>query len=222
MKKPAKRKAKAPAITDTYVPEISYIVSAYDRPQMLPICLHSIKCQSHQDFEVIVTDNAINDALAKANEQAVKLIGDPRFRYVRTAHKITVSDCYYSAEWAIKHLARGRWYAFPCDDTYLVPEFGERMLTQAIRDNAKFVYCEKVLVGTTPGGGYESGYHLWTMAPRRTTKTTFIVRASVFPGFNGKTATSGANLADYILCAQLMEAGVKITSVPGVCLLVHN
>ncbi len=203
-------------------PQISYIVSAYDRPLMLPVCLWSIRNQSHQDFEVIVTDNATDPKMAAGNKAAVEQLNDPRFRYVRTAGKIKLSDCYYSAEYAIEHHARGSWYCFPCDDTYLVPEFGQRMLEQALRDNAGFVFCEKILVGSMPGGGYDAAYHIWHMAIHRTTKTTFMVKASVFPGFHGKANRTGACLADFILCSQMVEAGVKIGMVRDRVLIVHN
>lgn len=203
-------------------PDISYIVSAYDRPLMLPVCLWSIRNQSHQNFEVIVTDNAVDDGIAKQQEAYVKGMGDSRFRYVRTAKKIPMSDCYFSAEYAIKHMARGTWLAFPCDDTYLVPDFGALMLEQGMRDNAGFVYCERFLVGTQPGGGWEAGYHVWQQALHRTTKTTFIVKRSMFPGFHGKAGRTGASLADYVLCSQMVEAGVKISVLRGKILVVHN
>src|SRR5208337_2687043 len=38
-------------------PHVSYIVSAYDRPDHLGCVLYSIKAQTDQSFEVIVTDN---------------------------------------------------------------------------------------------------------------------------------------------------------------------
>ena len=37
--------------------DISYIVSCYDRPGDLIVCLGSLLRQTHRSFEVIVTDN---------------------------------------------------------------------------------------------------------------------------------------------------------------------
>ncbi len=102
------KRKKKPSANSSPQPEITYIVSAFNRPVMLPVALWSIKGQSHSDFECIVTDNADSNTLAKQQEKMVKDLNDHRFRYVRTATKTQVSDCYWSAEWANKHMASGR------------------------------------------------------------------------------------------------------------------
>ncbi len=187
------------------VPDISYIVSAYDRPEQLPVILWALKCQSHRNHEVIVTDNATNPAIAAAHSLAVKNLADARFRYVSTLKKIKVSDCYWSAEYGVK-LSRGAWLCFPCDDTYLVPEFGQRMLTAGLVNGWDLVICGDIIVGPECNG--RIGYKPWKMVPSRASKTTYIVRASAFPGFTNKPRVSGASLADYHLSGEVRNVGV--------------
>lgn len=205
-------------------PEISYIVSAFNRPVMLPVCLWSIKGQSHRDFECIVADNAEDSRIAVQHKKSVAEMRDSRFQYVRTASKTKVSDCYWAAEWAVKHLARGRWLCFPCDDTYLVPDFGRMMLLQAHKKCADFVYAEHIICGPEALGGPDTAYAVWTQRLHRTAKTSFIVKRSVFDrvkGFQGKMDRPGTVNADYYFSSQMVNSGVPIASVPDVC-VVHN
>jgi len=218
-----KRKPKQSA-TSSPQPEITYIVSAFNRPVMLPVALWSIKGQSHQDFECIVADNADNDAIAKQHEQAVKDLRDPRFRHVRTAAKTKVSDPYWAAEWVIENLARGRWIVLPCDDTYLMPQFAERMLRHAQRKKAEFVWCRWPVVGQEAAGNQimpDMGYGVWDIKIHRTPKTSFMFRRSVFTGFEGKLSRAGYCNADYFLSSQMVAGRVRISCLPDI-LLVHN
>ena len=197
------------------VPDISYIVSAYDRPEQLPVILWALKCQTHRSLEVIVTDNASNPKIVAAQQKAVAQLEDPRFSYVHTFGKIEVSDCYWSAEYGAKR-ARGAWLCFPCDDTYLVPEFGHRMLMAGLQNGWDLVICGDIIVGPECNG--RIGYKPWRMVPSRASKTTYIVRASAFPGFTNKPRVSGASLADYHLSGEVRNSGV----LNGDFMVVHN
>lgn len=202
-------------------PEITYIVSAFNRPMMLPVCLWSIKGQTHQDFECIVADNADHEPTAKAHKDAVGQLRDARFEYVRTHGKTPVSDPYWAAEYILNAYECGRWLCFPCDDTYLVPQFAQRMLLAAAEANADFVYSRKMVVGPEASGGWEAGYCVWGIQMHRTPKTSFIVKRKVFHGFEGKLARAGYCNADYFVSSQMAAAGVRIAAVEGP-LLVHN
>jgi glycosyltransferase involved in cell wall biosynthesis len=188
-------------------PDISYIVSAYDRPELLPVCLWSIKAQTHQDFEVIVTDNATDKKIAAKHKAIVASMKDARFKYVRTAGKIKVSDCFWSAEYAVKKMARGKWYCFPCDDTYYAPEFAQRMLAAAYAHNWEFVLCGKPVVGPAASGG--AGYWIWESPIHRSIKTAFMVKASRFGSFENKPHKSMAANADYAFGMQMQKYGVR-------------
>jgi len=204
--------------------EISYIVSAYNRPVMLPVVLWAIKGQSHQDFECIVTDNSTDKKQTAAHKRAVGQLRDPRFRYVNTSRKIRVSDCYWSAEWAVDNLARGRWLCFPCDDTYLVPDFARRMLIAAAKGNADYVFVKPIVCSPEALGGPETGYAVWDQRLHGTAKTSFIVKRSVFDevkGFQGKMDRPGTVNADYFFSSQMVSAEKTIAQV-NECLVVHN
>jgi len=201
-------------------PDISYVVSCFNRPKLLPVCLYSLAAQTHKDFEVLVTDNSVDEDVASRHRSTVSGMKDQRFRYYRTANKIKISDCYWSAEWAIRHHASGNWYCFPCDDTYYVPEFGQRMLSAAYRENWEFVVCGGAVVGPAASGG--SGYRVWEMQIVRTIKTSFLVKASRFTKFHAKpVAENAAAGADYSFGAHLVRSGVPWGIVPEV-MLVHN
>jgi hypothetical protein len=216
-------KHSTPSVKDR-VPDISYIVSAYNRPDLLPGLLWSLAAQSHKNFEVIVTDNAKVLSVAKQHDRAVNYIRSinpffkERFHYKRTHGQIDVSTCYHSAEWAIKHIACGLWYCFPCDDSYYAPEFGQRMLRAGYSNGWDFVVCKSVVVGPAASGG--SGYRVWDMAIGRTVKTSFIVKASVFPGFTLPVVESAAG-CDYQFGHDLVHSGVPWGHVDEV-MIVHN
>lgn len=215
------RPKRTPASTGV---DLTYVVSAFNRHLMLPVALWSIKGQSHQDFECVVADNAENRTTARAHADTVLSLCDRRFQYVYTGNKIKVSDCYWSAEWVVKHMARGKWLCFPCDDTYLVPEFAQRMLIAAVRENADYVFVKNIIAGPEALGGPDTGYAMWTQRLHRTAKTSFIVKRQVFDevgGFKGKMDRPGTVNADYFFSTQMVTAGKRIARVDE-CLLVHN
>lgn len=201
-------------------PDISYIVSCYDRPKLLPVCLYSLQAQTHEDFEVLVTDNATDPRIAAQHRRAVEQLCDDRFRYFRTAGKVKVSDCYWSAEWAVK-IASGKWFCFPCDDSYYAPEFGQRMLGAAYANAWRFVSCNAI-IGPEASGG--SGYALWKMPLGKVTKTCFLIHSETFHKlgqFAGKPSISQAMAADYALSALVAKRRIRAGNIDHV-MVVHN
>src|SRR6185369_4554868 len=63
--------AGAKRVVDAGGVEITYVVSAFNRPLMLPVALWSIARQTHRDFECIVADNAEDERIAKLHKIAV-------------------------------------------------------------------------------------------------------------------------------------------------------
>jgi glycosyltransferase involved in cell wall biosynthesis len=176
-------------------PDISYIVSLYSRPVLLATCLWSLMGQTHQDFEVIVTDNTEDEKIAARQKAIVASMKDKRFRYFRTAGKLKVSDCYWSAEFGMKH-ATGRWLCFPCEDCYYPPEWAQRMLGAAVSNNWDLALCGGSISGPeTCGSNRYFSLELGSLAfPGY--KPSFIVKASKFPGWLNKptmTACSGVD-----------------------------
>jgi glycosyltransferase involved in cell wall biosynthesis len=174
---------------------VSYIVSAYSWVGQLPTCLHSLAAQTHQDFEVLVTDNSMDRKAIVDIRRIVAGIHDRRFRYLHTAPLIPVSDCYWSSEVGMRHTS-GRWLCFPCDDCYYPPEWGQRMLAEAYRSNADLVLCERSETGPATCGldGYQE-LALGSLAfPGY--KPSFIVRRERFAGWLNKPVMGACSGVD--------------------------
>jgi glycosyltransferase involved in cell wall biosynthesis len=58
---------------------VSVIIPTYRRPELLPRAIASVLCQTFEDFELLIVDDASNDN----TDQAVKSIPDKRIRYCR-------------------------------------------------------------------------------------------------------------------------------------------
>lgn len=198
--------------------DISYIVSAYNRPKSLVTCLASLVDQSHDNFEVIVTDNADDDQMANENRKVVQRFKDNRLFYFRTTKKIKISDCYWSAEWAINNVVKGKYLCFPCDDCYYVPTFGEKMLNYSKLYGWDLVCCDVLY-------RWNSGQHgILYVKPDRAlgTKTSFIVNSAKFNGFRMKPKDKAAPCAaDATALLDICKDGTKWGTVQQV-LVVHN
>lgn len=199
-----------------HTPEITYIVSACNRPELLPCLLWSLKVQSNADFEVIIADNSDVESAAVAHKKYVEQLKDDRFRIVRTAKKTKVNDCYWAGEYIAEKEARGRWLCFPCDDCYYAPDFGRKMLNAAYMNSWDMVFSKIVLsqlnlqyaVIENPG-------------PHFSVKTSFIIRADSFPGFKGKPNSPSPSCADRVLGQALAKSGIRWGVVPEV-MVIHN
>lgn len=176
-------------------PDISYIVSAYSWVAQLPTCLYSLKAQTHQDFEVIVTDNSTDLSMIAQQKSVVTAMNDRRFSYLHTAPLIPVSDCYWSSEEGMRH-ASGRWLCFPVDDAYYPPEWAQRMLTTAYRENLDLVLCEYNLTGPVPCGA--DRYMMLKLGSLSFPgyKPSFIVRREKFKGWIGKPSIEACSGVD--------------------------
>lgn len=133
-------------------PNVSYIVSAYNRPAHLGCVLYSLKAQTDPSFEVIVTDNG---GLSE-NKQVVEKLDDERFRYIDTSKASGIQtspawDCYWSGEYG-GALSKGKWLCFPSDDGYYVPVWQEKMMRLAKENDLEFVFSDMLL--DRPAGPY--------------------------------------------------------------------
>ena len=214
-----KRKKKQSA-NSSPPPGISFIVSAYDDPVSLACCLWSLAGQTHRNIEVIVTDNAEDARISRAQAAVVKQVQSalPHMRYERTHGKLETQDCYHSAEWGARR-ARGTFLCFPCDDCYYVPQFAQRMLGTAYGKCLDFVECGVI------GGPEMTGISVYLPMEWRTIKSNFIIKASAFNklGFSGKTTRENPvpSAADQELGRQVRKQGYpwgKMTDV----MVVHN
>jgi glycosyltransferase involved in cell wall biosynthesis len=199
------------------MPDVSYIVSCFNRPELLPICLYSLKVQTHKNFEVIVTDNAQDKKIEAQHRAVVAHVnkGDGRFRYLKTNGR----DCYFSAETGTKK-ATGSWLCFPCDDVYYVPHFGQKMLGAAVSNQWDFVTAGKIVLGPDACGADE--YMVWKLGRPLfpTGKSEFLIRAGRFKGFPGKTPKSVSVNCDRVLGQWAMDN--LDWGIVDECLVVHN
>ncbi len=175
--------------------EISFIVSLFNRPELLACCLWSLKAQSFSDFEVIVTDNTVDNKVAARQKALIASLRDRRFFYVRTAGKIKVSDCYWSSEYGVKR-AKGKWLCFPCEDCYYPPEWAQRMLAAAAAGNWDLVLCENSVTGPETCGmdryiALRLGSELFPGY-----KPSFLVKAEKFPGWLNKPTVPACSGVD--------------------------
>jgi hypothetical protein len=190
---------------------ISYIVSTYHRPDLLPCVLHSLKVQTSRDFEVLVTDNSTDPNLIMQNKAIVDSLDDSRFHYFN----VQLPECYSSAEWGVSR-SMGEFVCFPSDDGYYVPRFGELMLKAARQHQLELVYCNMVY-----DPRYFGVYWVLDVEAKHTKidKTGFLLRRDRFINFPGKI--NGACDADGYLIDELVRQGIRHGKVVDI-MVVHN
>lgn len=193
---------------------ISYIVSAYDRSHLLPICLASLLFQTHTRSQLIVTDNSVDPLTIAGHRRICK---EYRAQYINTRS----ISCYHSAEIGAE-VAVGQYLCFPSDDSYFMPTFAELMLKAAYESDSDLVYCEMVH-NETPLPHRGTGYRIRGVEPRvgYIDKTGFIVRRSMFGGFPCKPVIPAPSAADGALVELLINNGARHKKIDDV-LVVHN
>lgn len=195
--------------------KLSFVVSCFNRPDLLGCCLYSLKGQTLPDFEVLVTDNAVDHRRSR-NRAMVLGMNDPRFRYANPR----TPGCYHSAEWALPQVT-GEFVCFPSDDSYYVPVFAETMLEAAEERRWDLVYCDAVY---SRGWfkGVDGGYRAVTVEPKlhHIDKTFFIVRRRSMIEWPNKIPNAPC-WSDGYLVEALRNRGVRHGKVDEV-LVVHN
>jgi glycosyltransferase involved in cell wall biosynthesis len=190
--------------------DLSFIVSAYDRPATLPVCLASLHVQVHKSIEVIVTDNSADPSIQRQHQAACAQFGA---RYLNVQAK----SCYHSAEVGATQ-AQGEFLCFPSDDSYYVPIFAHRLLKEARVRHADLVYCEMLYGHVVP----ETPYYTFQVQPKLGSidKTGFILRRSRFKRFPGKLDVGPCG-ADGMLIDELIHSCIRHYKIPEI-LVVHN
>jgi glycosyltransferase involved in cell wall biosynthesis len=201
-------------------PRVTYIVSAFDRPDRLACCLWSLKVQTDPDFEVIVADNSTDFAIFLEHSRITNSLADRRFRHCNTSRHANSPgwDCYWSAEWIVEHEAKGEWICLPSDDSYYVPVFQEALLAAAANNNWQLVYCDMLYDRRISGR-----YSKLEVEPHENAidKTGFLVHRDVWIGFPDKPHVPQASACDGMMAAELVKRGVRHGKVSEI-LAVHN
>ena len=191
-------------------PLVTFVVSAFNRPKALNLCLLSLILQVEENWEAIVTDNS-TDPMMNAKHKDVCRI-DSRIRYLYTADVAGIC-CYDSANYAVQ-FAKGEWLGFPSDDAYFTPEYAAKLLRKAKEDDLELVYSDLVMTGPNDGGVLDCkamACHI--------DKINFLIKKSKFipfPRINGEFHS-----ADGWLIAELVARGIREGKV-GHPLAVHN
>lgn len=100
-------------------PKVSVIIPLYNAEPYIAACLESVIAQTHNDFEIILTDDGGTDASVTIVAEYQKLYPEKIFVYAHTHHAnrgITASR-----NLAIRH-ARGEYLAFLDNDDLWLPE----------------------------------------------------------------------------------------------------
>jgi glycosyltransferase involved in cell wall biosynthesis len=100
-------------------PRYSIVIPTRERHETLRACLQTIVDQAHDDYEIVVADNASGPETRAVCE----MFASPRLRHVRCDEPLSMNDNWERALDA----ARGEWVTFLGDDDglmpYALPEF---------------------------------------------------------------------------------------------------
>jgi len=110
------------------------IIPTRERSDTLIYTLKTALSQDYDQFQVLVSDNASGDDTS----ERIRLINDPRLKYVNTGQRVSMSENW---EFALSHSSRG-WVTVLGDDDALLPgtlgkvnEIINKTGTSAIRSN---------------------------------------------------------------------------------------
>jgi glycosyltransferase involved in cell wall biosynthesis len=97
----------------SHQPFFSVVIPTRNRAHLLRQALQSVRGQTFDDYELVVSDNCSHDDTA----EVVREIGDSRVRYVRPDRSLSMPDHW---EFALEH-ARGQFVTYLCDDDAYAP-----------------------------------------------------------------------------------------------------
>lgn len=200
------------------MPEISYIIGAFNRPGRLRTFLACLVDQTHTSWEAVVTDNSDDPEAILLHEEYCKI--DPRIRYEHTGERawdagLGIRSLYTAAEIGIS-MTTAPYLNFPNDDDYFCPWFAERLMNKLHSDNLEFVYCDIVI------GRPDIAHYALNVTPVGCSidKCCFIFKREWMPPeWPGKRVSYG--VADGDLVNHLVNSGIRHGKLPQL-LCVHN
>ncbi len=190
---------------------ISFIVSVYDRVEMLNACLATLAVQD-VDKEIIVCGNHMDEDILIA----CGLVADEYGAIFKPTGRLGAKSCYESAD-MVAERALGEWLCFPSDDSLYVKHFSRIMLETAWSESADVVYCDCIYRQDANMGPWS--YSVLDTHPRigAIDKTCFIVKRELFKVF----PPHPRGWQDGALIEQLIRDGARHAKAPG-CLVVHQ
>ncbi|MEZ6050275.1 MAG: glycosyltransferase family A protein [Planctomycetaceae bacterium] len=110
-------------------PSFSIVMPTRNRARLFRSALQSALAQTHDDFEVVISNNQSSDN----TDEVARSFDDPRVRYFETDQTLPMSRNW---EFALSK-ARGEYVTYLCDDDAIVPSLLERvaaLLDESDRD----------------------------------------------------------------------------------------
>lgn len=212
----------APAGTSVKVPQVSVVITTYNRAAVLPRAVESVLAQTYTNFELIVVDDHSTDS----TPEFVASLADERVRSLR-------HDCNTGQSKALNtgiDAARGEYVAFLDDDDEWLPQklASQVAVLDAAPPQVALVYgwrrimdeessrTLRTICHTWRGDIFENMLALDTPVP----PSLWLIRMSVAQalcGFNEKTHRS----RDVEFICRLCEQGWHVDYVPRVVLLTY-
>jgi len=202
-------------------PRITFLVSAYDRPQCLWVSLGSLINQTMENWDAIVLSNHPSAEFCGRNRAVWSAIGDHRINFFDSCdHSIPSWDCYWSAELAVNlGFVTGEYIACPSDDCYYCPEFAEMMLAKADAENLDLVYCDVLYDRRIGGRRSILNVNPWSCS---IDKICSIVRTEKWIGYPDKPQDApGPSICDGLAIERMVALGYRHGKVDQP-LVIHN
>ncbi|MDF2979300.1 MAG: putative glycosyltransferase [Actinomycetospora sp.] len=210
-------------------PAVSFLCTAYRTEQYLPATIRSVLDQTRTDWELVVVDNGMSDAIRDIVEEHA----DPRIVLVRQENRGMEGGVQAAAA-----AASGRYVAVLNSDDQITPRYTERMV--ALLDEnpgVDVVDCDAYVVDGRTGThrrrtfrralGYRSTpsfSHRLTLADvvdGTAIYYTAIMRREAWDRVGG--FVDGAGLADTAMWMRLLGAGADIRQIPDpLCRYLHR
>jgi glycosyltransferase involved in cell wall biosynthesis len=128
------------------MPTVSFIMATYNRSELLPYSIGSVRWQSHADWElIVVADGCTDDTVSVVSAMAAD---DPRIRLVARHENSGEQSTANNAGLAE---ARGQFIAFLNHDDLWLPDHLERALAAIDRLAADMVYSLPITVAYPDG-----------------------------------------------------------------------
>jgi glycosyltransferase involved in cell wall biosynthesis len=127
-------------------PTVSIGIPIYNGADYLRVALDSILAQTFEDFEVVISDNASEDATPEICREY--MARDARIRYAR-------SDTNRGAAWnynRVTDMAKGKYFKWAAHDDWLAPTYIERCVEELDKAGsvAALVYPRTILICDDP------------------------------------------------------------------------
>ena len=133
-------------------PKVSICIPAFQQPELLRRCLESVRMQSYQDYEVIVTDDSGNDCLQSVIAEFAAILN---LKYIKN-----VQNMGSPANWNhAMQQASGEYIKILHHDDWFFAENSLAGFVEMLECNPKadLVFC--------PSRHYEKGVHVSTYVP---------------------------------------------------------